>query len=148
MAGVNIVSQVVQSTLATLKTVTSVNPDALFYVYTDQDFLNNTDHYTYPIVGVWYEGMASNPSSKGGNGLAATMNISIYVLGAPTTFSKTLEDKHDITLVLDEIRTAFRNTRAPTGHFWEFVSEAPYPYDEDNNFVYIQRWRTNAILTS
>jgi len=148
MAGINIVSQVMVEAENKLKDIPTINKDNVMYVYSDAEFVDKAEHLsTYPIVGVWYEGLVPQ-ATKNNSGLAATLGLSLFVLGAPAQYTSIVEDKHDITLTLDEIRASFRNSSNPTGHKWQFVSEAPYPYDEDNNLIYIQRWQTNVILTS
>lgn len=135
-----------QDVEAKLQTVSSLNKDAIFNVYTDAQFLELAKNHNFPAVGVWYEGLAPLPDSSG-RGLSSTLGMSIFVLGQSTTYDSILEDKHDITQILDDIRGAIRHTQSPSGHPWRFVSEAPYPISEDI-FVYIQRWASTTILTS
>jgi len=140
------VTQVIDDVVAKLQGVQSLNPDAIFYVYTDKEFLDKIDHYQYPMVGVWYEGMFQSPNDKSSFSMSADLIVNIFVVGAPSEFSTIVEDKNSITQVLDDIRTSIKLSKSPTGHNWKFLSEAPYPIDADNNFVYIQRWQTPIIL--
>lgn len=115
------------------------------YVYDQTDLLHRATALQLPFVGIIYEGMRSTGDSK--IGLTTFLSCSILISEDGSGIGGTAdESKNDATCLLELVRNCVRLTVSPTGHSWEFVEEALSPFDEDI-FVYIQRWRTKAILT-
>jgi hypothetical protein len=99
-----------------------------------------------PAVGILYEG-ARSVNTDGSKQLGVTGEIvfSLLLLSETSTLSiipNFISPAHDL---LDTIRGAIHGTRAPSGHYWKWVMEAPAA-QKGSLQVWVQRWTCNVQL--
>ena len=115
-----------------------------FYVYSEKDLLDAAVQVQKPCCGVFYEGLIQG-GQGGPEGISARLQVAIAVISDTNSIAGA-ERKNMVINILDQLRLAMLEQRAPTGHPWRFVSEVPAP-NMGNNHVHVVRWLTPMMLT-
>lgn len=134
----------------TLSAVPSTEGKVL-YVYDEDDVISFKNDYGYPLVGILYLGAAGSEDSPR-TGLAATITISLLIIGGDQATDKTVNLKAYTLAILNDIRQALACkvfTRAGGGgqRKWQFVNESP-AYIDEKLIAYVQTWKTKILLTN
>jgi len=135
-------------TLVRLTNTFKAEPAKVISVYSVSDLLEiATKGVKMPLCGIMYEG-ARRKESEGGKQVGATAELvfSLIVAFETSVISKRSDLKAQAQLLLDELRNEILGTRAPTGHLWGWLLEAPAS-PKSNVSVYIQRWSTTSAVT-
>lgn len=117
----------------------------VFHIYSEDEIEDKTKGLSYPCVGVIYDGIRSvgdnGDTNKQGNSTVLTVSI-LYMFRQNT--SSNVDPKDEAVTVLDAARGEIKG-RAPGGHPWRFLIEAPLG-GKKGVLVYLQRWSTPAQL--
>jgi hypothetical protein len=123
-----------------------------FNVVGEDDLLSRSKLGIMPIAGVVYEGMQARPTNTPTHRIGLAANLSAAVLIFYKNSSAVGKDtelafRTQALQLLDDIRATIRDTKGPSGHFWEFVGELP-AVEKNGVTVWIQRWRIPVLLTT
>jgi hypothetical protein len=113
-------------------------------IYDDDDLANKMSGVTPPVIGLMYEGLVAAPipdqkSARQGLSGHLVASVVLAIQYKPGSGSDVPTRAIDL---LDLIRSNMRDVRSPTGHFWEFMVEAPADKNAKLNLLlWVQRWR-------
>lgn len=118
----------------------------IIVVMSMEDLISQLTTVAKPAVGVLYEG-ARTAQDQGGRqiGVSAEIVFSILMLAETSVISSKVDMLTPAHDMLDQVRHAIHGTRAPTGHFWKWVMEAPAA-QKNHLQVWVQRWSCAAQL--
>jgi hypothetical protein len=140
----SIATKCLDDLLEKIKKVPLIENKKTFYVYSEADLLDETKSRTLPCVGVMYGGLRA-VEGRDGKGLSSMCRAILVVVAENKDIGK-LDRKNLIVQLLDDMRDQIKETRSPTGHFWQFLGENPAPMI-GNRIVYLQNWQTPTLLS-
>jgi hypothetical protein len=117
-----------------------------FLVYSEEDFFDKSKLLKTPFAGVLYLGLESNNAEASKMGRSSDMSVAVIYAFASKAIGGA-DTTEELWEALTAVRNAIMGTRAPTGHFWRFRSEAYAGVDANKLIYYIQRWSTFVALT-
>lgn len=144
----SIAVQCVDDVLVKIKAVGefgSTDREKVFYVYSEENLLEQTKLIKYPAVGVMYEGIIAGEGDGTRQGMQASLTVALALVMDSNVAG--MDRKNEAARLLDLMRRALRTQTSPTGHKWQFVSEVPMG-QVGGVLVYIQRWSAVVMLTS
>lgn len=95
-----------------------------------------------PAVGIVYEG--SRGQSEVGHarrGIEMVGVFGIYLVVNNLKFAPGVDTKNLSINILKEIEDSVRASKAPTGHFWQFLVQSMVSNSKDHT-VWVSRWQT------
>lgn len=120
------------------------------HVLNEEEFFKTIQGLPPPTLGVIYEGLRPKTAAEGQKsshrvGLSADMGIALMlVMQSKSVVGGDLRGtaiEH-----LDTIREKLKDTRSASGHYWQFVMEAP-AIEKGGYTLWVQRWSTPVQLT-
>lgn len=112
-----------------------------FEVYSDADIEDATKNITLPCAGIVYDGIKAISEQERATlkiGASAEIVFSVLIMFKKAPMASVAPSR-DVINTLDGLRRRFRESKAPTGHKWRFISESMVA-TKANILVYAQRW--------
>ena len=124
-----------------LLTASIVKEGKCTQVYSEKELKDKTKAIPLPAIGLVYEGMRSNQTGDNANSnssVSCMAVVSVILLTDKKNQAGGTSAEAAHTLI-GSCRNVIKNQRAPTGHKYKFVVEAPASED-DSTVLWVQRW--------
>jgi hypothetical protein len=116
-----------------------------FIVYDQADLSAKIAAGKLPAAGISYEGIRGAMANQ--TGVSGELVCSVLLMCEAPKLIPSVSTRASSLELIDDVRKAIMGTRSPTGHFWQFVLEAPYALVKDQ-VVWLQRWNTKVQVIS